>query len=50
MGKISNIDLNAVLPSNNSRNATRCQFACLSYISIINYELVLTIIIIVDKI
>ena len=36
----------AVLPSNNGRNATRCQFACLSYTPLINYELVLPIIII----
>ena len=49
-GKLSKIDLNAVLPSNNGRNATRCQFACLSYTPIINYELVLPIIIIVGKI
>ena len=39
-----------MLPSNNGRNAIRCQFACLSYTPIINYELVLTIIIIVGKI
>ena len=44
-GKLSKIDFNAVLPSNNGRNTTRCQFACLS-----NYELVLPIIIIVGKI
>ena len=41
---------NAVLKSNNGRNASRCQFACLSYTPIINYELVLPIIIIVGKI
>ena len=49
-GKLSNIDKNVVLPLNNGRNATRCQFACLSYIPFINYELVLPIIIIVGKI
>ena len=32
---------NAMLPPNNGRNATRCQFACLSYTPIINYEFVL---------
>ena len=41
---------NAVLPSNNGRNAIRCQFACLRYTPFINYELVLPIIIIVGKI
>ena len=48
--KLSKLTKNAVLPSNNGRNAIRCQFACLSYPPIINYELVLTIIIIVGKI
>ena len=41
---------NAALSSNNGRNATRCQIACLSYTPIINNELVLPIIIIVGKI
>ena len=36
---------NAVLPSNNGRNATICRFACLSYTLIINHELDLPIII-----
>ena len=29
---------NAVLPLNNGRSATRCQFACLSYTPFINYK------------
>ena len=47
---LAKLTKNAVLPSNNGRNATRRQFACLSYIPILNYELVLPIIIIVGKI
>ena len=49
-GNSAKLTKNAVLPSNNGRNAIRCQLACLSYTPIINYELVLTIIIIVGKI
>ena len=48
--KWGKIKQNAVLSSNNGRNATRCQFACLSYTPIINYKLVLPTIIIVGKI
>ena len=44
MGKIKQNWLkNAVLASNNGRNAIRCQFAYLSYTPIINYEFVLSI-------
>ena len=44
------LTINALLPPNDGRNVARCQFACLSYTPIINYELVLPIIIIVGKI
>ena len=40
-GNYAKLTKNAVLPSNNGRNATRCQFACLSCTPIINYEYIL---------
>ena len=49
-GKLSKLTKNALLPSNNDRNATRCRFAGLSYTPIINFELVLPFIIIVGYI
>ena len=49
-GKLSKNDQNCCVAINNGRNATRCQFASLSYTPIINYELVLHIITIKGKI
>ena len=49
-GNKAKLTKNAMLPSNNGRNATRCQLACVSYTPIINYELVLPILIIVGRI